>query len=118
MMMLKYWEALREAVHLEFRSPRCLEVMLRDMRNHPLQKRHMYNYWNDSDAKDGDWKFVASPSDEKNYKDISNVEVLERAKPKIQRRRVGTEKGRGSATPESSANRNSIRYANKQQSQL
>ena len=78
----------------------------------------MYNYWNDSDAKDGDWKFVASPSDEKNYKDISNVEVLERAKPKIQRRRVGTARGRVSTTLASSFKSTSIRSAKKHQSQL
>ena len=81
-------------------------------------RRHRYIYRDYRNTEHGDEEFVASPTYDNYFKDISDVKVVLKTKPKIQRRRVGTEKGRGSATPESSANRNSIRYANKQQSQL
>ena len=38
MMMLKYWEALREAVPLEFRSPLSCQVSLRELWQNPLHE--------------------------------------------------------------------------------
>ena len=39
-------------------------------------RRHRYNYRDNSDAEDGDKNFVASPSDDNDDKDISDVEVV------------------------------------------
>ena len=78
----------------------------------------MYNYRDDSDAEDGNNDFFASPPADNDDGDLSDFEVVEKAKPKIQRRRVGTARGRGSATPKSSVKNTSVRSANKHQSQL
>ena len=53
-------------------------------------RRHMYNYRDNIDADDDDKEFFASPSDENDDEDLSDVEFVEKSKPKIQRRRVGT----------------------------
>ena len=46
-------------------------------------RRHRYNRRDDSDAEDGDEDFVASPLAENNDEDLSDVEVVEKSKPKI-----------------------------------
>ena len=80
--------------------------------------RHRYNYKDGSNVKDGDYEFIASSLADNDDEDLRDVEVVEKAKPKSQRRRVGTARGRGSATPASSAKRTSVRSANKYQSHL
>ena len=62
--------------------------------------------------------FLPPPPAENDGEDLSNVEVVEKSNPKIQRRKVGTERGRGSDTTERSAKRTSARSAKKHQSQL
>ena len=57
--------------------------------------RHRYSYRDDSNAEDGDEDFVAFRPAEKYNKDLSDVEVVEKSRPKIQRRRVGKARGRG-----------------------
>ena len=52
--------------------------------------RHRYNYRDDSNTEDGKEEFISSSPDEKYDKDLSDAKVVEKAKPKIQRRRVGT----------------------------
>ena len=52
----------------------------------------------DSYAEDGEYDFSASPPADSNDEDLSDVEVVEKYKPKIQRRRVGTSRGRRCAT--------------------
>ena len=81
-------------------------------------RRHRYNYRNNIDAEDGNKDFVAYPPADNDDEDLSDVKVVEKANTKIQRRRVGTERGRGSATLASYANRTPVRSANKHQSQL
>ena len=76
-------------------------------------RRHRYNYRDDSHAENGSKDFVASPLADNDDEDLRDVEVVEKAKPKSQRRRVGTARGRGSATPASSAKRTSVRSTNK-----
>ena len=64
-----------------------------------LVRRHRYNYKDDSNAEDGDEGFVASTPDDIDDEDLSDVEVVEKYKPKIQRRRVGTSRGRRCTIP-------------------
>ena len=72
----------------------------------------------DRDAEDGDKDFVASPLSDNDDEDLSDVKVLEKSKPKIQRIRVGIARGGGAATLLISAKRSYVRSANKHQSQL
>ena len=81
-------------------------------------RRDRYNYRYDSNTEDGEEEFFDSPLTDNNEKDLSDVEVVENPKPKSQRRRVGTARGRVSATPESSAKRTSVRSTNKHQSHI
>ena len=78
----------------------------------------MYNYRGDIDAEDGNEDLVVSPRSDNAGKDLSDVEVVEKSNPKIQRRRVGTARGRVSATSERSSKRNSVGSTNKHQSQI
>ena len=82
------------------------------------ERRRRYSYRENNDAEDGDNNFAASPPADNDDKDLSDVKVVEKAKPKIQRRRVRAARGRGSATLASSTKRTSVRSANKHQSQL
>ena len=52
----------------------------------------------DSNAEDGDEECFVSPPADNDDEDLSDVEVVEKYKPKIQRRRVGTSRGRRCAT--------------------
>ena len=52
-------------------------------------RSHRYNYRDNSGAEDCDKDFVASSRDDNNNEDLSDVKVVEKYKPKIQRRRVG-----------------------------
>ena len=104
-------------------------------------RRHRYNYRDDINAEDIDQESVASRPSDNNDEGLSDAKAVERAKPKIQRRRVGTARGRRSAilarssrstsvissktnqsqlstTPSSSTKRTSVRSSNKQQSQI
>ena len=76
-------------------------------------RSHRYNYRDDSNSEDGDKDFVASPLSDNYDEDLSYVEVVEKFNPKIQRIRVGTARGSGSATTASSAKRTYVRSANK-----
>ena len=58
------------------------------------------------------------PPDDNDGKDLNDVKVVGKVKPKIQRRRVGTARGRGSDTLESSSKRTFVISANKNQSQI
>ena len=80
--------------------------------------RHRYSYRGNSDAEYSNYDFDTTPSADNDDEDLSNVEFVEEAKPKIQGRRVGTSRGRRSATLTSSVKRTSVRSANKHQSQL
>ena len=46
-------------------------------------RRHMYNYRDDSNAEDGNKEYVAYTLDDNDDKDFSDVEVVEKSKPKI-----------------------------------
>ena len=80
--------------------------------------RHMYSCRDNGDAGDGDEDFSASPPADNDDEDLSDVKFVETSKPKIQRRRVGTVRGRGSATLERSTKRTSVRSTNKHQSRI
>ena len=80
--------------------------------------RHRYNYKDGSNVKDGDYEFIASSLADNDDEDLSDVEVVEKYKPKSHTRRVGKAWGRGSATPASSTKTNSVRSSNKHQIQL
>ena len=75
-----------------------------------------YKYRENSDVEDGNEDFAASLPSDNDDKDLSGVEVLEKSKPKRQRRRVGT--ARGSSTLVISAKRNSVISAKKYQIQI
>ena len=81
-------------------------------------RRHMYNYRDDSDAEYGKYEFIAYPLDDNDDKDLSDVKIVEKSKPKIQRRWVGKESKKGSSLPSRSNKRTSVISANKHQSQL
>ena len=71
-----------------------------------------------SNKVDGDLGFLASPLDENDDDDLSDVEVVDKADPKIHRRRVWTERGGGNSTLARSAKSTSVRSSNKQQSHI
>ena len=79
---------------------------------------HRYNYRADSNAEYVKEDFVAYTLADSDDEDLSDAKVVEKSKTKIQRRRVGTARGRGGATPEIYPNSTSVRYYNKPQSQL
>ena len=62
-------------------------------------RRHRSNYRGDSDAEDGDDNFVASPLDDNDDEDLSDIKVVEKARPKIHRRGLG-QKGEGEVLPQ------------------
>ena len=62
--------------------------------------------------------FFASPLSDNDDEDLSDVESVETFKPKIQRRRVGIARRRGSVNLASSAKSTSVRSNKRHQSQL
>ena len=81
-------------------------------------RRHRYNYRDDSYAEYGNYEFVTSTPDDKNDKDISDAEVVEKSSQKSREEGLVQQRERGSATSTSSAKRTSVRSANKHHSQL
>ena len=60
---------------------------------------------------------ASSPADNDD-EDLTDVEVVEKSKPKSQKKGVGGARGRATDTPESSSKRSSVRSSNKHQSQF
>ena len=116
--MLKYQEALREAVNPGISNSTASSRPAKISVTEYSAIRHRYNYRGDIESEDGEKDFIASPLADNKDEDLSDVKVVEKYKPKIQRRRVGTARGRGIATPERSDKRTSVIPSNKNQSNL
>ena len=117
-MMLKYWEALREAVCLEFCSPPCFKSPLRELRQHPPQEGTGIAKGTIAMQIIVTRKFLPFTW----MITMTRILVMSKLqKNPIQKAReegLRQQRGRGSATPAISAKRKSVRSANKNQSQL
>ena len=111
--MLKYWEALKDAMRPEFRSPPHCKDPLRDLHQNLLQE--VTGIITGAVVIQGMSTKNSLPPPR--LTTVTRILVMPKLS-KIQRRRVGTASGRGSATPESSTKRTSVRSANKHQNQL